>query len=179
MILQFMYQWNILYAMGLSPDTDNYGFRMRWECRERFPRRSLQKKLPASDPDMHHVMHVGVANPRWRGKRSWHSRCIRNPQFTYFETGPWQMDILAENNSIKPMSEATMPSLEAMLTHLQWSHLAGAYVGGQFCSKRSRYQSHILNSNISNQTPMPDQLCSYAQFKIYWYRLRQWPGTEL
>ena len=26
-------------------------------------------------------MHVGIANPRWRGKRSRHSRCMRNPQF--------------------------------------------------------------------------------------------------
>ena len=37
-----------------------------------------------SYPGMHHardVMHVGIANPRWRGKRSRHSRCMRNPQF--------------------------------------------------------------------------------------------------
>ena len=27
------------------------------------------------------VMHVGIANPRWWGKRSRHSRCMRNPQF--------------------------------------------------------------------------------------------------
>ena len=26
-------------------------------------------------------MHVGIANLRWRGKRSRHSRCMRNPQF--------------------------------------------------------------------------------------------------
>ena len=26
-------------------------------------------------------MHVGIANPRWRGKRSRHSRRMRNPQF--------------------------------------------------------------------------------------------------
>ena len=25
-------------------------------------------------------MHVGIANPRWRGKRSQHSRRMRNPQ---------------------------------------------------------------------------------------------------
>ena len=28
-------------------------------------------------------MHVGIANPRWRGKRSRHSRRMRNPQFFY------------------------------------------------------------------------------------------------
>ena len=27
------------------------------------------------------VMHVGITNPRWRGKRSRHSRRMRNPQF--------------------------------------------------------------------------------------------------
>ena len=27
------------------------------------------------------VMHVGIANPRWRGKRTRHSRRMRNPQF--------------------------------------------------------------------------------------------------
>ena len=27
------------------------------------------------------VMHVGIANPRWRGKRSRHSRRMNNPQF--------------------------------------------------------------------------------------------------
>ena len=27
------------------------------------------------------VMHVGIANLRWRGKRSRHSRPMRNPQF--------------------------------------------------------------------------------------------------
>ena len=26
------------------------------------------------------VMHAGIANPRWRGKRSRHSRCTSNPQ---------------------------------------------------------------------------------------------------
>ena len=27
------------------------------------------------------MMHVGIANPRWWGKRSWYSRCMRNAQF--------------------------------------------------------------------------------------------------
>ena len=42
-----------------------------------------------SDPDMNHgmcVTHVpwcmpGSLTSRWRGKRYWHSRCMRNPQF--------------------------------------------------------------------------------------------------
>ena len=39
--------------MGLLPDTQYCGLRMRRECRERFPRH----------PDL---MHVGIANPRRR-----------------------------------------------------------------------------------------------------------------
>ena len=47
---------------------------MRWECRERFPRHRLQRKLPVSDPGMYHgtcVTHVPwcMMGSRWRGKR--------------------------------------------------------------------------------------------------------------
>ena len=61
---------------------------MRRECRERFPPPRV------SDPDMHHGMCVthmlwcmprsltsGFLWSRWRGKRSRHSRRMRNPQF--------------------------------------------------------------------------------------------------
>ena len=63
---------------------------------ERFPRHRLQRKPLVSDPDMHHgtcaraVMHVGIANPRWRGKRSRHSWCMRNPKF--YVSGKRPMD---------------------------------------------------------------------------------------
>ena len=47
--------------MGLLPDTQNCGLRMRRECRERFPRHRLQRKPLVSDPGIHHgtcVTHV-------------------------------------------------------------------------------------------------------------------------
>ena len=56
-----------------------------------FPRHRLQRKLLVSDPGMHHaraVMHVGIAYPRWRGKRSRHSRRMRIRKFTYLVRGP-------------------------------------------------------------------------------------------
>ena len=34
-------------------------------------------------------MHVGIANPRWWGKRSRHSRRMRNPQFYVSGKSPW------------------------------------------------------------------------------------------
>ena len=58
-----------LQAMGLLSDSWNCGLRMCRECRERFPRHRLQR------------MHVGIDNPRWRGKRSRQSRCMRSPPF--------------------------------------------------------------------------------------------------
>ena len=76
-------------TMGLLPDTQNCGLRMRRECRERFPRHRFQRKLLVSDPDMHHgtcVTHVpwcmsGSLNRGGGGKRSRHSRRMRNSQF--------------------------------------------------------------------------------------------------
>ena len=65
------------FCMGLLPDTQNCGLRMRQVCQERFPRYQLQRKPLVSDP----VMHVGIAYLRWRGKRSRHSLCMRNTQF--------------------------------------------------------------------------------------------------
>ena len=58
--------------MGLFSDAQNYGLSMRLECWERFSRHRLQSRA---------VMHVGIAKPRWRGKRSRHSQSMRNPQF--------------------------------------------------------------------------------------------------
>ena len=57
---------------------------MRRKFRERFTRHRLQRKPLVSDPGMHHAhaeMHVGIAEPRWRGKGSRYSRRMRNPQF--------------------------------------------------------------------------------------------------
>ena len=58
---------------------------MHRQCRERFPRHRLQRKLLVSDPGMHHgtcMTHVpvGIAILWWRGKRSRHSRRLRNLQ---------------------------------------------------------------------------------------------------
>ena len=75
--------------MGLLPDILKWGLRMRRECRERFSPPSR-----VSDPDMHHgtcATHVPWCMPgsstsdflwnRQRGKRSRHSRRMRNLQF--------------------------------------------------------------------------------------------------
>ena len=72
--------------MVLLPDKQNCGLRMRRECRgECFPRHWLQRNPLLSDPGMHYgtcvTVHVGIANPWCRGKRSRYSRRTHNPQF--------------------------------------------------------------------------------------------------
>ena len=84
--------------MVLLPDTKICGLRIRRECRERFPRRWLQKKPPVSDPDKHPstcVMHVpwcmsgslirggGKNVPDIRG-------ACATSNFTYLVRGPWR-----------------------------------------------------------------------------------------
>ena len=70
--------------MGLLPDTQNCRLRMPRECRERFPCHRPHRKPLVNNPGMREaraVMHAEIANPWWRGKRSRHSWCMRNPQF--------------------------------------------------------------------------------------------------
>ena len=84
-------------AMGLLPDTQNYGLHMRRECRERFPCHRLQRKTLVSDPGMHHgtcathvpwcmsglLTHGGGENvPGIPG--AWATR-----SFAYLVRGPW------------------------------------------------------------------------------------------
>ena len=78
-----------VFDTGLLTDTLSCGLRMRREWRERFspPRASKQTASYRSRHASRHgrharaVMHVGIANPQWRGKRSRHSRRMCSPQF--------------------------------------------------------------------------------------------------
>ena len=77
----------IMLLMGLLSYTKNAGCACAGNAGDVFPRHRLQRKPLVSDPGIHHhvpdaraVLHVGIANPRWRGKRSRHSRRMRNPQ---------------------------------------------------------------------------------------------------
>ena len=86
-----------LSTMGLLPDTQNCGLRMRRECRERFTHHPPQRNRLVSDPDMHHgtcVTHVpwcmsgSLARGGGENVPSMPGACeIRN--FTYLTRGPW------------------------------------------------------------------------------------------
>ena len=78
-------------GIGLLADTQNYGLCMRLEFWERFHRHQLQRKPLVSDHACA-VKHVGIANPRWRGKRFRNSRRMCNPQFYVSDKRPmWQL----------------------------------------------------------------------------------------
>ena len=74
-------------------------------------------------------MHVGIANTRWRGKRSRHSRRMRN--FTYLVRGPWLVTCLVPNHylnqsadllSLSP-SETNFSEININIEHLSFKKM--------------------------------------------------------
>ena len=83
--------------MGLLPDAQNCGLRMRRECRERFSRHQHLRKPLVSDPSMHHgtcVTHapwcMSGSLTRGGGKNvpDIPGACATR-NFTYLVRGPW------------------------------------------------------------------------------------------
>ena len=67
---------NTLYPIGLLPDTNNCGLRMRRECRERFPRHPHQRNMLVSELKNCHF-EITSASPRrqWINPLIWFA-CI-------------------------------------------------------------------------------------------------------
>ena len=95
--------------------------------------------------DARAVMHVGIANPRWRGKRSGHSRRMRNPPFTYLVRGPWSDDrcgrlaktaSVARTEDLQCKFPASAPELlfvtkaRYICAHISWLRLYFVYFMG-------------------------------------------------
>ena len=121
---------DVFVVMGLLPDTQNCGLRMRQECRERFPRHRLQRKPRVSDPDMHHgtcLTHVpwcmsGSPTCYGGGKRSRHSRHMHNPEFYVSGKRPiggCHMGIMASKNK----ETTTAPHYWPFVRWIHWSPL--------------------------------------------------------
>ena len=81
------------------------------------------------------VMHVGIAHSRWRGKRSRHSRRMRNPQFYVSGKRP-----MAESSRIGFCPECMLcPHLSISVTPLPLHHLL--YI------LNTEYRIFIVNRN--------------------------------
>ena len=119
--------------MGLLPDTQYRGLRMRRECRERFPRHQLQRKPLVSDPGMPHgtcVTHVpwcmsGSLNCGGRWKRSWHSRRMRNSQFYVSGKRPMHIMLIVPYSIFGPANHRagnTANWMPCFITHRESLH---------------------------------------------------------
>ena len=91
-------RWYIWTIMGLLPDTQNCGLRMRLECRERFPCHWLQRKLPVSDPDMHHGTCATLTRGGGENVPGITSACTTR-NFTYLARGPLKPNVACYNGS--------------------------------------------------------------------------------
>ena len=80
-------------------------------------------------------MHVGIANPRWRGKRSRHSRRMRNPQFYVSGKRPIPLYIRHCHYVSKLLQKGITPN-----------HLIR--VSGIFWNSRSQFDAWKLNMVI-------------------------------
>ena len=111
---------------------------MRWECRERFPHRRLQRQplvrrsrhAPRHVRHARAVMHVGVANPRWRGKCSRHSRCMRNPQFYVYGKRPMNFAIRSQCRIQSRCCCSGIPNLNIFCGGISRGH---QFILWQFC----------------------------------------------
>ena len=65
--------------------------------------------------DAHAVMHVEIANPRWRGKRSWQRRRTRNPV-------TWSFDVLFDFRLNKRVSKQSSGWWFETLSCPLWRH---------------------------------------------------------
>ena len=90
---------NTGHSMGLLPDAQNCGLRMRRECRGRFPRHRLQSQPQVSDPGMCHgtcVTHVPccMSGSLTHGGGENVPGACASRNFTYLVRGPWSVHML-------------------------------------------------------------------------------------
>ena len=109
---------------------------MRWECRERFPPPPNSKETASwrswhASRHVRHaraVMHVGIAYPRWRGKRSRHSRRMRTRNLTYLARDPcnsqWVHSVCEYLCSVGDKAQVASAMLLSSLDGISWARMA-------------------------------------------------------
>ena len=83
----FPYSIKPQLTMGLLPDTQNRGLRMRRECRERFPRQRFQRKPLVGDLGMHNGTCVTLTRDSGENVPGIPGTCATR-NFTYLARGP-------------------------------------------------------------------------------------------
>ena len=147
---------------------------MRRECWESFPRHRFQWKPQVS---MHHamrharaVMHVGIANSRWWGKRSRHSRRMRKPQFYISDKRP----IKWCRYSICPLQYVHMSLRTNILVVVRQSINMGLCDTCLCCISLRHLSARLVTSLIVAQImtyiPIENELHPFITFSIPWLK---------
>ena len=142
------------------------------------------------------VMHVGIANPWWRGKRFRHSRRMRN--FTYLERGPFHSHWCTLSPGIRDYDTNSIAHTHANCQHsnvLKLSICAQSVVWhAKFISVRMQYRaesrfalsqwevslqsnavSHRLGANIESALPLQ---YSFKKFSLKHSNSPAYPRTR-
>ena len=106
---------------------------MRRECRQRFPppptsTQTTNKRFRHASRHVRHaraVMHVGIANLGWRGKRSRHSQRMRTRDLTHLARGPWGIPLLSPSPLSMQQWRVDLPDQESIYVLI--------YTGGKAC----------------------------------------------
>ena len=129
---------------------------MRRECRERFPPPPISKETASWRSrhasrhvrDARAVMHVGIAHPRWRGKRSRHSRRMRTHNFAYLARGPWTLNPQTSRCIPSPGPLSKWPPRKR--TILEINFFSNAISSHDPLKMRVKCNFHALSSKLSS-----------------------------
>ena len=80
-------------------------------------------------------MHVGIPNPRWRGKRSRHSRRMRNPK------------IYVSGN--RPIQEANLDACSLLVSLACWMYFCETWIKSYDRVLSSKYYNKLIFCKIS------------------------------
>ena len=105
--------------------------------------------------DARSVMHVGIANPRWRGKRPRHSRRMRNPQvylsgkrpMHFWHRGLPEPPTLGHEKLMLLPTAVTRASTASVLTagnDSPWDSSRKGLMTGKLCSDKRHKGSHFI-----------------------------------
>ena len=127
------------------------GYACVGKCRERFPRHGLQRKPICIYPSM------GITNPRWLGKRSRHSRCLRNPQCCVSGQRP---------KEAPPSLNESINLLRATYMYCVKNRLAKI---GHICyCVQTRFDHGCLLANMNATNVFTEQHRAYLAMMVLW-----------
>ena len=151
---------------------------MRRECRERFPRHLLQRNrwlaihhASRHVHDAHAVMHVGIANPRYRENSSRHSRCMHNPQVYVSGKRPIVLFSLHTANTHIGWKHICLPPFTSSS---QRSNLSNPSILSSPITRRLEYNGHLNILIGPRAAPVTNWECKYNKRPFQLHSIIPW-----